>query len=95
MKRTLFLVVWVLAALFLVFTEGRLARKATGPVSATLSIPDGTYTVGDPILVTVAVTHPAGYYVVMPTLPTDQPWGDLTVAGRDAAYDRSFAERRR
>ena len=81
MKRTLFLVVWVLAALFLVFT-GQAGAQATGPVSATLSIPDGTYTVGDPILVTVAVTHPAGYYVVMPTLPTDQPWGDLTVAGQ-------------
>lgn len=81
MKRTLFLVAWVLAALILVFT-GQAGAQAIGPVSASLSIPDGSYTVGDPIPVTVAVTHPAGYYVVMPTLPTDQPWGDFTVAGQ-------------
>ena len=34
---------------------------------------------------TVAVTHPAGYYAVMPALPADQPWGDFTVAGQSPA----------
>ncbi|MEZ4768850.1 MAG: hypothetical protein R2844_10555 [Caldilineales bacterium] len=81
MKRTLFLAAGVLAALILIFT-GQAGAQSLGPVSASLSIPEGDYTVGDRIPVTVAVTHPAGYYVVMPTLPTDQPWGDFTVAGQ-------------
>lgn len=84
MKRTLFLAFWVLAALILVFT-GQAGAQSVGPVSATLSVPDGDYTVGDPIPVTLAVTHPAGYYVVMPALPADQPWGDFTVAGQSPA----------
>ncbi len=84
MKRTFFLAFWVLAAWILVFT-GQAGAQAIGPVSATLSIPDGDYTVGDPIPVTVAVTHPAGYYVVMPVLPADQPWGDFAVAGQSRA----------
>ena len=84
MKRTFFLAVWLLAALILVFT-GQAGAQAIGPVSASLSIPDGSYTVGDPIPVTVVVTHPAGYYVVMPTLPADQPWGDFTVVGQSQA----------
>lgn len=84
MKRTLILAVWVPAVLLLVFT-GQAGAQSLGPVFANLSIPDGSYTVGDPIPVTVAVTHPAGYYVVMPTLPTDQPWGDFTVVGQSAA----------
>ena len=84
MKRTLFLAAWMLAALVLVFT-GRAGAQTIAPVSATVSIPDGDYTVGDPISVTLAVTHPAGYYVVMPALPNDQPWGDFTVAGQSSA----------
>lgn len=84
MKRTFFLAFWVLAALILVFT-GQAGAQAIGPISASVSIPDGDYTVGDPIPVTVAVTHPAGYYAVIPALPTDQPWGDFTVAGQSAA----------
>jgi hypothetical protein len=53
------------------------AAAQSGEVEATLTAPPGEYNVGDPILLTLAVSHPAGYQVILPELPAD--WGGLTV----------------
>ncbi|MDX1436894.1 MAG: hypothetical protein R3335_08790 [Anaerolineales bacterium] len=62
----------LLAALFAVP-----AAAQSGQIEAALTAPPGEYTVGDPILLNLAVTHPAGYQVIFPELPTE--WGDFTV----------------
>lgn len=67
----------------LLLAVGQAAAQESGPVTATLSAPEGQFTVGDPIQLTLAVTHPAGYQVIQPTLP--ETWGDLTVAGQSPA----------
>ena len=67
----------------LLLAVGQAAAQGDGPVTATLSAPDGQRAVGDPIQLTLAVTHPAGYQVIQPTLA--EIWGDLTVAGLSPA----------
>ncbi len=67
----------------LLLAVGQAAAQENGPLMATLRAPEGQFTVGDPIQVTLAVTHPAGYQVIQPTLP--ESWGDLTVAGLSPA----------
>ena len=59
------------------------AAQGDGPVTATLSAPDGPLTVGDPIALTLALTHPAGYQVILPALP--DAWGDFAVVGQSPA----------
>jgi hypothetical protein len=66
------------------------AAQESSPVTATLSAPDGQLTVGDPIRLTLALTHPAGYQVILPTLP--DAWGDLTVAGLSPATTTANAD---
>jgi hypothetical protein len=56
---------------------GQAGAQDNGPVTATLSAPDGQLTVGDPIQLTLALTHPAGYQVILPALP--DAWGDFTI----------------
>jgi hypothetical protein len=51
--------------------------KADSPVEARLTIEDKDLTVGDPIHITLSVTHPVGHQVIFPQLDTN--WGDLTV----------------
>ncbi len=51
--------------------------KADSPVEARLTIEDKDLTVGDPIHITLSVTHPAGHQVIFPQLESN--WGDLTV----------------
>jgi hypothetical protein len=53
---------------------------AQSPVSATLTANTSEATVGDPIPLTLSVTHPAGYHVIIPEL--DSEWGDFVVAGQ-------------
>ena len=67
----------------LLLTVGQTAAQESGPLTATLSAPEGQFTVGDPIRLTLAVTHPAGYQVIQPTLP--ESWGDLTVTSLSPA----------
>ncbi len=67
----------------LLLAVGQAAAQEGGPVTATLSAPDGPFTVGDPIPLTLALTYPAGYQVIQPTLP--ESWGGLTVAGQSPA----------
>lgn len=59
------------------------AAQGDGPVTATLSAPDGPLTVGDPIALTLALTHPAGYQVILPALP--DIWGDFAVVSQSPA----------
>jgi hypothetical protein len=59
------------------------AAQGDGPVTATLSAPDGQFTVGDPIQLTLALTHPAGYQVILPELPA--AWGDFAVVAQSPA----------
>ncbi len=59
------------------------AAQGDSPVTATLTAPDGQLTVGDPIQLTLALTHPAGYQVIQPTMPAT--WGDFAVVGQSPA----------
>ncbi len=55
---------------------------AQSEVTAVWQIPPGDYTVGDPVPLTLSVTHPAGTEVLFPPLPEE--WGDFVVLGQDA-----------
>ena len=61
----------------LLYAVGPAFAQEMGPVVAELSVPRGTFKVGDPIELTLAVTHPAGYHVIMPQLT--ETWGDLSL----------------
>lgn len=66
------------------------AAQGDGSVTATLSAPDGQLTVGDPVRLTLAVTHPAGYQVILPALP--ESWGDFTVVSLSPASTTTNAD---
>lgn len=72
----------VLAGLLIVagFAATSLAQ---GAVETTLTAAPAEATVGDPVALTLSVTHPTGYFVIAPQL--DEQWGDFTVAGQSAA----------
>lgn len=53
------------------------AAAAQTPLTAVLIAPEGPFTVGDPVEIQLAVTHPPGYHVIQPELP--EAWGDLHV----------------
>jgi hypothetical protein len=74
----------------LLLAVGPAGAQGNGPVTATLRAPDGTLTVGDPIQLTLALTHPAGYQVILPTLP--EAWGEWTVAGLSPAATTANAD---
>jgi hypothetical protein len=59
------------------------AAQGDGPVTAVLSAPDGQHAVGDPIPLTLALTHPAAYQVILPILP--DAWGDFEVVSQSPA----------
>ena len=67
----------------LLLTIGQANAQGNGPVTATLSAPDGQPTVGDPLQLTLAVTHPAGYQVILPQIAPQ--WGDFTVVSQSPA----------
>ena len=70
---TLITLVFLLAATIL-------PAAAQDTVQAELQVPDGKYTVGDPILLTLVVSHPADYQVIPPTL--GENLGDLFIYGQ-------------
>ncbi len=70
---TLITLVFLLAATIL-------PAAAQDTVQAELQVPDGQYTVGDPILLTLVVSHPADYQVIPLTL--GETLGDLFVYGQ-------------
>ncbi|MFC2042724.1 hypothetical protein ACFLUA_01045 [Chloroflexota bacterium] len=51
--------------------------KADSPVEARFTIDDKELAVGDPIHITLSVTHPAGHQVIFPQIESN--WGDFTV----------------
>ena len=57
-----------------------LPAAAQAAVQAELQVPDGQYTVGDPILLTLVVSHPVDYQVIPPTL--DDNLGELVIYGQ-------------
>lgn len=65
-----------LIALLIAFLAVRGVMAQTA-VSATITPDRDAITVGDPVQLTVAVTHPAGTQAIMPQL--EQTWGDFIV----------------
>ena len=72
MTKKLYLPIIILIALL---TVGTVAAQAD--VSATMVVPEGDFTVGDPVELALTVTHPAGYHVISPELP--EIWGDFII----------------
>jgi hypothetical protein len=81
MKKKRYVVPFLAALLLLVV--GQVSALEDGPVTATLSAPDGQLMVGDSIRLTLAVTHPAGYQVILPDVAP--AWGDFTVVSTSPA----------
>lgn len=73
-RRTILIPLLLILALAMV---GPVAAQSSEPIEATLLVPDGEFTVGDPIELTLAVSHTAGYQVIMPKLAAE--WGDFVV----------------
>lgn len=70
----------VLAVLTIVAAPA--SAQDNGPVSAVVEAPNGELTVGDPIALTLMVTHPTGYQVIAPAIAPN--WGDFTVVSQAA-----------
>jgi hypothetical protein len=79
-----------LLAALLLFAVGHAAAQENGPVTATLSAPQGELTVGDSIQLTLAVTHPAGYQVILPAVAP--AWGDFKVVSTSPASTTANAD---
>jgi hypothetical protein len=77
-KPRLFIPLLLLIAFFMVGTVA-----AQTPVTAVVIAPEGSFTVGDPVELQLAVTHPAGYHIIQPELP--QNWGDFFVKSQSPA----------
>jgi hypothetical protein len=60
-----------------------LPAHAAGDVQVSLTADRAELTVGDPVLLTLAVTHPAGYQVIVPQLPP--VWGPFEVRNQSPA----------
>jgi hypothetical protein len=56
---------------------------AQTPVTAALTVPEGPFTVGDPLELMLVVTHPAGYQVITPEIP--ETWDNLRVVSQSPA----------
>lgn len=56
--------------------------SAESLLTATLSTDTGEFTVGDPVMLKLSVTHPPGYQVILPQL--DANWGDFLVHSQSA-----------
>jgi len=59
-----------------------LAVSADSLVTASLSADTGEFTVGDPVRLTLSVTHPPGYQVILPQLESN--WGDFLIQAQSA-----------
>ena len=79
-KRLAILPLILMIALMLVGVVG-----AQGEVTATVLGPESPYTatVGDPLELTLVVTHPAGYQVIAPEL--GEQWGDFVIRSQSPA----------
>jgi hypothetical protein len=73
-RRTRLVTLLIFLALVVV---GPVGAQTMEPIEAELIVPEGEFTVGDPIELTLAVRHPAGYQVIMPKLAAE--WGKFVV----------------
>ncbi len=78
MKKSLVFIPLLLIALFSVGIV-----TAQTPVTAVMIVPEGPFTVGDPVELQLAITHPAGYQVIQPEL--SEKWGDFLVESQSPA----------
>lgn len=88
MHKRPYLIPLLIALLLLVV--GQVSAQDNGPVIATLSAPEGQLTVGDSIRLTLAVTHPAGYQVILPAAAP--AWGDFTVVAQSPVTTTANAD---
>jgi len=75
------LVLLPLLLLFALLAVGTVTAQS--PLTATITAPEGAFTVGDPVELTLSVTHPADYHVIKPELP--ESWGDFIVKSQSPA----------
>ena len=74
----LLLIVALLAALPAAAQSSQPGGQTGGQIGpVTLSAPEGELTVGDPIALTLSVTHPADHHVIAPELEAN--WGDFII----------------
>jgi hypothetical protein len=73
----------LLAAVLLLLALPPGAASAQNAITTTLTAEPAQVTVGDPVSITLSVTHPGGYFVIVPQL--DPVWGDFAVAGQSPA----------
>jgi hypothetical protein len=88
MHKRLHLILLFVALLLL--AVGQASAQEGGPVTATLNAPQDELTVGDSIQLTLAVTHPAGYQVILPAVTP--AWGDFTVVSQSPATTTANAD---
>lgn len=81
-KREKFLPIGAMSALVTLVMLLLFATTAVAQTNATITPNQEAVTVGDPILLTVSVTHPAGSTVLFPELEPN--WGDLVVRSQSA-----------
>lgn len=75
------LILLPLLFLFALLAVGTVAAQT--PLTATVTAPEGDFTVGDPVQLTLSVTHPQSYHVINPEIP--QTWGDFIVKSQSPA----------
>ncbi|GMQ78750.1 MAG: hypothetical protein BMS9Abin02_1284 [Anaerolineae bacterium] len=73
----------LLITVLMLIIIGPLAAQAQSEIEASLTIPDSVeYAVGDPIEMTLSVTHPADYQVIFPELEGE--WADFLIMAQSA-----------
>ena len=78
-KRTNLSIIIITILLFVIVGT----TAAQEPITATISTPAQAATVGDPVELTVTITHPEGYYVLPPALETG--WEQFVIADQTPA----------
>ena len=78
-KKVLFIPLLILLALLV---AGPAAAQSSETTIAMLVAPEGQLTVGDPIELSLSVTHPADYHAIMPDLAGE--WGGFLVNNQSA-----------
>ena len=68
--------------ILVLLVAGPVVAQSGESIEARLIIPERQLTVGDPIEVTLSVTHPQGYQVIMPQL--ESQWGEFVVQSQSA-----------
>jgi len=86
-KKVIFIPLLILLVLLVTLPA---AAQSSEPTVAVLTAPGGPLTVGDPIELNIAVTHPAGTHVIMPELAGE--WGSFLVNNQSAPVTQANAD---